>query len=103
MIRTLHEVSDLSLTSLSYAARPYAADTLTESQLPSREVTDDERELFDDLEDHYEKEGNKKLKDKVGNKPKKKEEDPFADTPDDGGDAGGDDAGGEDDLDMEDF
>lgn len=101
MIRTLSEVSGLSLTSLSYAARPYAADTLTESQLASRDVTDDERELFDDLEDHYEKEGNKKLKDKLGSKPKKKEEDPFADTPDDGDDGG--DSGGEDDLDMEDF
>lgn len=100
MIRTLSEIRGSSLASLSFAPRRYAADTLTEAQLASRDVTDKERKLFDDLEDHYEKEGNKKLKDKIGSKPKKKE-DSFADAPDE--DAGGDDADGEDDLDMEDF
>lgn len=99
MIRTLTEISDCTLSSLSFAGRPYAADTLTESQLASREITKKDRKLFDDLDDHYEDEGNKKLADKVGKTDgKKKKEDPFAETPDsEDGDGDGED------LDMEDF
>ena len=99
MIRTLSEVSEQSLASLSFASRPYASDATEESQIPTRTLTDEERKLFDDLDEKFEEEGDEKLEEKAakGKSSKKKEPaDPLADEP-------ADDSSGDGELSMEDF